>query len=112
VWNRRYFPDSKCSRSVKVTTHLHIVPRSRTRRRSKKLKSSLCSFLHAPVASSVSGSNIILGTLFITHLEFSNPLQSRTVHSPVYCPWRNSRKYFRPWTEWPLERPQMANYKE
>ena len=51
--------------------------------------SSLCSFLHSPVTSSLLGSNILLSTLFSTTLSFFLP----RCYRPSFTPIQNMQKY-------------------
>jgi hypothetical protein len=51
--------------------------------------SSLCSFLHSPVASSLLGPNILLNTMFSNTLSF---LSSRNVNDQVSHPFKTTGK--------------------
>jgi len=49
----------------------------------RSLSSSLCSFLHSPVASSLLGPNILLSTLFSNTLSLSLPQCDRPSFTPI-----------------------------
>ena len=56
----------------------------------RPLSSSLCSFLHSPVTSSLSGPNILLNTLFSNTLSLRSPLMSATkfhTHTKQQAKW-------------------------
>jgi len=63
---------------------LDVIPRTIVGEQYRSLSSSLCSFLHSPVTSSLLGPNILLNSLFSDNLSLSSSLNVRDQVSHPY----------------------------
>ena len=68
---------------------LHFITRTILGEQYKSFSSSLCSFLHSPVTSSLLGPNILLNTMFSDNLSL---LSSRNVKDQVSHPYKTTGK--------------------
>jgi len=63
---------------------LHLIAQNILDEKNRSLSSSLCSFFHSPVTSSLLGPNILLSTLFSNTLSLHSSLSVRDDFSPPY----------------------------
>ena len=79
---------------IRATCYAHLIfldliPRTIFGEEHRSLSSSLCSFLHSPVTSSLLGPNILLGTLFSNTLSLRSSLN---VSDQVSHPYQTTGK--------------------